>query len=362
MNRIGDTSSAATVDYFTSDVTASERNDYITALGTLQFAPGQTTQSLVVLINEDSYVEGNETFTVNLANPVGVNLGASTATVTIVDDATEPAMNALDDPRTFVCQQYHDFLNRQPDQGGWDFWTNQITSCGSNQACIETARVNVSAAFFLSIEFQNTGYLVERLYKTAFGDGTESSTFGGAHNLPVPVVRLRQFLSDTQHIGDGVVVLQPGWGQKLEANKQAYVREFVQRSAFTGPLPTSMTPAQFVDTLNQNAEAGLSANGREALIDLFGGAADSHDMDARAQVLRAIAEDQGLYQREYNRAFVWMQYSGYLRRNPNDPQDVDYTGYDFWLTKLNQFDGNYINAEMVKAFLSSIEYRKRFGP
>jgi len=49
-------------------------------------------------------------------------------------------------------------------------------------------------------------------------------------------------------------------------------------------------------------------------------------------------------------------------RNPNDAPDTDYTGYDFWLTKLNQFNGNYINAEMVKAFLSSIEYRQRFGP
>jgi len=48
--------------------------------------------------------------------------------------------------------------------------------------------------------------------------------------------------------------------------------------------------------------------------------------------------------------------------NPNDAPDTDYTGYDFWLTKLNQFNGNYINAEMVKAFLSSIEYRQRFGP
>jgi hypothetical protein len=55
-------------------------------------------------------------------------------------------------------------------------------------------------------------------------------------------------------------------------------------------------------------------------------------------------------------------YFGYLRRNPNDAPDSDYTGYDFWLTKLNQFNGNYINAEMVKAFLSSIEYRQRFGP
>ena len=57
-----------------------------------------------------------------------------------------------------------------------------------------------------------------------------------------------------------------------------------------------------------------------------------------------------------------MQYFGYLRRNPNDPQDSDYTGYDSWLTKLNQFGGNFVNAEMVKAFISSGEYRQRFGP
>ena len=56
-----------------------------------------------------------------------------------------------------------------------------------------------------------------------------------------------------------------------------------------------------------------------------------------------------------------MEYLGYERRNPNDSPDSDYTGYDFWLTKLNQFNGNYLNAEMVKAFLSSGEYRQRFG-
>lgn len=56
-----------------------------------------------------------------------------------------------------------------------------------------------------------------------------------------------------------------------------------------------------------------------------------------------------------------MQYFGYLRRNPNDPQDNDYSGYDFWLTKLNQFGGNFVNAEMVKAFIVSGEDRGRFG-
>ena len=77
--------------------------------------------------------------------------------------------------------------------------------------------------------------------------------------------------------------------------------------------------------------------------------------------MRQIAENQNLYNAEFNRAFVLMQYFGYLRRNPNDPQDTDYTGYDFWLGKLNLFNGDFIAAEMVKAFISSDEYRHRFA-
>jgi hypothetical protein len=55
-----------------------------------------------------------------------------------------------------------------------------------------------------------------------------------------------------------------------------------------------------------------------------------------------------------------MEYFGYLRRDPNSGQDRDFAGYSFWLDKLDRFDGNFHEAEMVKAFLSSIEYRARF--
>ena len=82
---------------------------------------------------------------------------------------------------------------------------------------------------------------------------------------------------------------------------------------------------------------------------------------ARGRALRHVAENSTLAQTEFSRAFVLMQYFGYLRRNPGDPQDTDYTGFDFWLTKLNQFGGNFQNAEMVKAFITSAEYRQRFG-
>jgi CSLREA domain-containing protein len=125
---------------------------------------------------------------------------------------------------------------------------------------------------------------------------------------------------------------------------------------------TTMTPTQFVDRLNQNTGGVLSLSERTTAINLFGGAGNTSNVTARAQALRLVADDTDLYNAEFNRAFVLAQYFGYLRRNPNDAPDSDYTGYDFWLTKLNQFNGSYINAEMVKAFLSSIEYRQRFGP
>ena len=220
----------------------------------------------------------------------------------------------------------------------------------------------MSASFFLSIEFQNNGYLVERFYKVAYGDAPGDSTFGGAHQLSVPRVRFDEFTQGTQRIGQNVIVLAPGWEQLLESNKQAFALEFVQTARFITAFPTSMTPAQFVDRLNQLAGQVLSATESANAIALFNGAADSSNTTARAQAVRLVAEDTDLYNAEYNRAFVLAQYFGYLRRNPNAAPDSDYTGYDFWLTKLNQFNGNYINAEMVKAFLSSIEYRQRFGP
>lgn len=362
VNRIGDTSGAASVNYNTSDVTATERKDYITALGKLKFTAGETSKTFVVLINEDSFVEGPETLSLILSNPSGTALGAPTiATISIADDASEGASNVIDDPQSFVCQHYHDFLNRQPDPSGLAFWTNEISSCGANQACIEIKRINVSAAFYLSIEFQETGYLVERLYKTAYADANAISTLGGSHQTPVPTVRFSEFLLDTQQIGLGVVVGQGDWQQQLENNKQSFIVEFVQRSRFSNALPLSLTPQQYVDQLNTNAGNPLSPAERSNAISLFGGAANTNNLTVRAQVLRQVAEDADLHNAEFSRAFVLMQFFGYLRRNPNDPQDTDYTGYDFWLTKLNQFNGNFVDAEMVKAFITSIEYRNRFG-
>jgi hypothetical protein len=270
--------------------------------------------------------------------------------------------NAIDGSQIFVRQHYFDFLNRESDPSGLQFWINNIEICGFDLNCRDVKRINTSAAFFLSIEFQGTGYLVERIYKAAYGDATGTSTLGGTHQIKVPVVRLSEFLSDTQKIGNGLIVGQTGWEQVLENNKNAFTAEFVQRGEFTTALPTSLTPAQFVDQLFQNAGVTPAAADRMAAINEFSGAPDTSNMAARGRSLRDVAENVTFDQLESNRAFVLMQYFGYLRRNPNDPQDTDYTGYDFWLTKLNQFGGNFVKAEMVKAFISSGEYRQRFGP
>ena len=152
------------------------------------------------------------------------------------------------------------------------------------------------------------------------------------------------------------------WQQQLENNKQAFALEFVQRSRFTSAYLTSMTPTDFVNQLFLNAGVTPSTTDRNAAIAEFGSATNTSDAAARGRALRDVAENATLNSQEFNRAFVLMQYIGYLRRNPNDPQDTDYTGYDFWLTKLNQFNGNFVSAEMVKAFINSVEYRQRFGP
>jgi hypothetical protein len=260
----------------------------------------------------------------------------------------------INDADFFVNQQYVDFLSRFPDQSGFNFWIDQINSCGGNAVCIAGQRDNTSGAFFLSIEFQETGYLVERMYKAAYGSSTGTSTFGGTHTLSVPIVRRSEFLPDTLQLSNGVVVGQTGWEGVLAANKVAFANDFVSRARFTTAYP-AMPASQFVDTLNANAGNPLSQSQRDQLVsDLNGG------LKTRAQVVRAVAEDSDLVSAEKNQAFVLMQFLGYLRRDPNTGQDTDYTGYDFWLQKLNNHGGDFHAAQMVRSFIVSGEYLNRF--
>jgi hypothetical protein len=174
-------------------------------------------------------------------------------------------------------------------------------------------------------------------------------------------IRFNEFLPDTQQIGHGVVVNQPGWETLLENNKQAFMSEFVQRQRVIAAHPVSLTPTQFVDALFANAGVTPSDTDRAAAINEFGGTLDTSEAAARARALRRVAENGTLVQQEFNKAFVLMQYFGYLRRDPNAAPDGNFNGYNFWLNKLNQVNGDFIGAEMVKAFITSTEYRHRFG-
>ncbi len=265
-------------------------------------------------------------------------------------------VNPIDLPEFFVHQHYIDFFNREPDAGGLAFWINEITSCGANAACIDLKRTNVSAAFYVSIEFQETGYLVYRMYKAGYGNLDNGAA-------PVPV-RFAELLPDTQQIGNGVVVGVGDWQTRLNNNKVVFARDFVSRASFIAKHPISLTPAQFVDALFANGGVTPTAGERTAAINEFNGAANSAEIAARARALRLVAENPTLSSQESNKAFVLMQYFGYLRRNPYDAPEptLDYAGYNFWLNKLNQFNGNYVTAEMVRSFLVSSEYRQRFGP
>src|SRR5262249_37638535 len=149
----------------------------------------------------------------------------------------------------------------------------------------------------------------------------------------------------------------------LDENKIAFANMFVARPEFIAMYPTNMLPSAFVDALNANTkdpsnpEAGsLTLAERDNLV-----AQLTNGTMTRGQVLRSVAENAAFQQREYTRAFVLMQYYGYLRRNPNAPPDADFGGYYFWLAKLNSSGGDFVTSEMVKAFISSLEYLNRFG-
>jgi hypothetical protein len=242
--------------------------------------------------------------------------------------------NAIDTADYFVRQHYLDFLGREPDESGFNFWSDQITSCGSDSACIERRTINVSAAYFLSIEFQQTGGLVDGLYRASYARAP----------------RYAEFMPDTAVVAQGVVVGAKDWAGLLAANKQAFVDAWVQRAEFRAAYD-GLTNSAFVDTLIANAGAGFSG-GDEVRAALVNGL--NNNTMTRAAALRQVVENEGFVAAKSNQMFVMMEYFGYLRRDPDD------SGYQFWLKKLNDFNGNFEQAEMVKAFIVSGEYRNRF--
>jgi hypothetical protein len=327
VRRNGGTSTAATVEYATSDGSALQRTKYTTSTGTLSFAPGETSKTFTVLITDGAYQEGDQTVILILRNPTGgaVLVTPKSAVLTILDnDTAPPALNPINDAQVFVRQHYYDFLNRVPDTGGLGYWTDQITRCGTDAACINERRIGVSAAYFIELEFQETGSVVYRLYKAAYG---VRPTYD-------------QFMPDrSQLVG----------GPQLQASTLDFANRFVQRDTFKLIYPDTMSATDFVKSLFDTA--GLIPFTDERQQELQALAAGSK---TRAQVLLDVINLQAFKDREYNPSFVLMQYFGYLRRDPEEG------GYQFWLNVLsNKEPGNYRG--MVCSFITSREYQERFS-
>ena len=320
-------------------------------------ASAQVITSTAQIWDLGAIAAGNYTFSFK-------NSGTTVKTLSFTVSDTAPAQNPIDDAQTFVFWQYKDFLRRDPDGPGWDHWTAEITQCsnlvfrrpGETEAqCVDRKRENTSAAFFVSPEFQNTGYFVLRVYRGSLG---RMPFFGGTGSPN------DEFTRDVATMSQGIVVNNALSPDAINANKLAFVNQFVTRTDFRA-IYDGLDNTQYVNRLFGTTGVTPSASDRQALIDGLNGGSQS-----RATVLFKVVDGtttttgglltfnttygKAFYDKLFNEAFVQMEYFGYLLRDP------DSVGYTNWLAKLNFF-GDWVNAEMVKAFIKSPEYRSRFG-
>jgi hypothetical protein len=239
------------------------------------------------------------------------------------------AFNPIDTAEYFVRQQYLDFLGREPDQNGFEYWSNQLNQCGTDAECLRTRRISIASAFFMEREFQDTGSYIYDLYKGSLG---RRPTY-------------EEYSFDRQQVIGGA---------QLDAEKTALAESFVQRAEFVSKYEGANGADSFVDALLQTVqESGVDLSSRRATYVSAYNSGNTVNA-SRALVVRALADETAFKQAEYNAAFVLSEYFGYLRRNP------DQRGYEFWLNVLNNGDpGNYRG--MVCAFINSVEYQRRFS-
>ena len=361
ISRTGDTNKVATVDFQTNDNfsgncsqtngTASAKCDFGTAGARLRFGVGDISKTISISVVDDGYVEGNETFTLTLSNASGMTLGTPTSTTITIHDNDSSATNPFNTNSFFVRQQYLDFLFREPDLAGFNDWMNVLTNCapnqgglGSNPAC---DRVHVSSGFFRSTEFGERGYWAYRFYHGPLGRRPNFAEF-------VPDMRR---LSGVQTPAE------------QETARAAFVADFMQRPEFTAiyaGLTNAANAAQFIAKLEEKSGVTLPATvpptqpsqppqfGRAELIAKM----QSGEFTA-AQTLRAFIEQKVVFDQFFFRAFVAMQYFGYLLRDPED------AGFNDWVDVLTNGRGNIPPGDfrhLIFGFVWSVEYRQRFGP
>jgi hypothetical protein len=313
---------------------------------------------LFVTITLAAVVALGQAPTLQIVTPDGPNLPADLyyGNIKVKPLRLRPGTNqiiTIDDADFFVNQHYVDFLNRFPDQGGFNYWTGQITKCGADQSCINARRIDVSNSFFFEQEFQQTGAYVYRVYRIAFGNtqpfpNSDTSNQTEANKIP----QYAHFKADRQQVVGG---------SNLSQEQLALANDFVGRAEFTSRYPANQSLDQFVDAILATIKNDLG-------VDLTSQRGSLIALGSRGTVLYRLANDDlqggngGINNRavidaEYNRAFVYTEYGGYLRR------DSDVGGFLFWLNQVNHGplrDGNTQHA-MVCSFVTSKEYQLRFG-
>ncbi len=222
-------------------------------------------------------------------------------------------------------------MGREPDAGGLNYWSNELDKCAGDAKCLRARRIDISAAFFVETEFQQSGSYIYRLYKAALGCQPTYAEFNADRSKVIG-------------------------GAALETNKTAFAGEFVRRAEFAQKYSSATTAESFVTLLIQSMRqsAGVDLNEqRDSLIAAYTSSGGDTN-ESRSRVVREAIETASFKQAVYNQSFVLMQYFGYLKREP------DAGGYEFWLDVLNNRDaGNYRG--MVCSFITSTEYQLRFA-
>ena len=278
----------------------------------------------------------------------------------------------IDDADFYTAQHYIDFLRRFPDTPGHIHWTGEITECSdiskrrpgeSEPQCVDRKRTNTSAAFFVSPEFQNTGSFIIRVYWGTLGKKESAQCPGVPQNLPASCRPLySEYIADMAVLNKGIVVNDALAPDVINANKRAFVEQFITRADFQAAYG-GLSATQFVDKLAQTTGVSLSSADRTALITEASNTAnrgsvvfkmvDGTRTATGGQLIFETTYGQQFFDKEFDPVFVFMEYIGYLRRNP------DQEGFNHWLGKL-KFFGNWVDAEMVRSFIVSPEYRSRF--
>jgi len=321
------------------------RCDYATSIETVTFAAGDAQpKTIAIPLIDDAHVEGAETAQLELRNPTNAVLGTSkTATLTINDNGDSAgAPNPINTTPLFVRMQYLDFLSREPEAG--EPWSGVLNRCANpfnldpthpTAAC---DRNIVSKSFFQSSEFSLKGLFAFTFYRVAFNRLPQYAEI---------IPDMRSVTGQTEQEVYAKRALLPVSFTERQEFRAAY--DALSNTAFVDAL-LARYGAQSIRTPDPaNPEGGLSVTlARADLINRLNSRALT-----RAQVLRAVVESDEIKAAEYNRAFVAMQYYGYLRRTP----EAD--GYEAWLRVINQ-DPNNVRI-MINGFMNSTEYTARFG-